>query len=246
VGCDQYREALSADLDGEPGGVPESAVQAHLRACAGCRSWYADAGRMSRLVRLAPAEPMPDLAPAVLAAAGPIRPPASRFAAAARAALVAVALVQALLAWPGTLTGQDGLASGHVAHEVGAWNLALAVAFLAAASRPRTAEALITPVAVFVAVLGVAAVADGVAGTLQASRFAVHLLVAAGLALLVAVSRTQPPQPELSPGNGSRPGSRTGGSDLARRPGGGSAAAGAAPGPALRARSAGTGAGSAA
>lgn len=205
MGCDQYREALSAELDGEPGGLPVAAVEAHLAGCASCRHWQADAGRVSRLVRLAPAEPMPDLARAVLASAGPLRPSAGRGAATARAALTAVALVQALVAWPGLLRGQDGLASGHVAHEVGAWNLALAAAFLAAASRPRTAEALVTPVGVFVAVLGAAAVADGVDGTLQAGRMGLHLLVVAGLGLLVAVSRTQPPLPELPPADGSWP-----------------------------------------
>ena len=197
VGCEQYREALSADLDGEPLGTSPVAVRAHVESCAGCRAWYDAASRVSRLARLAPAEPMPDLAPAVLAAVGPLRPPRGRTA--ARAALVAVAFVQAVLAWSGALTGQDSMATGHVAREVGAWNLALAVAFLAAASRPRTAGALIAPVGVFVAVLGVSAVSDLVVGTVEGGRLAAHLLVAAGLALLVVVSRLPGAEPGSPP-----------------------------------------------
>lgn len=198
MGCDQYREALSADLDGEPLGGSAVAVRAHLASCAGCRAWYDAASRVSRLARLAPAMPMPDLAPAVLAAVGPPRPPRRRLAA-ARAALAAVAFVQAVLAWSGALAGQDSMVSGHVAHEVGAWNLALAVAFLAAASRPRTAGALIAPVGVFVAVLAVSAVSDAVAASVDGGRLAAHLLVAAGLALLVVVSRLPVPEPGLPP-----------------------------------------------
>jgi predicted anti-sigma-YlaC factor YlaD len=209
VGCDQYREALSADLDREPTGRPgvgAAELQGHLDGCAGCRAWYAAAARVTRLARLAPAEPVPDLAPAVLGALAPPRSLRRRLVAGARAALVAVAFLQALLAWSGALTGRDPMVTGHVAHEVGAWNLALAVAFLAAASRPRTAEALVAPVGVFVAVLAVSAVSDAVAGDLRGSRLAAHLLVATGLGLLVCVARAYPPLPaEGTPADGSRP-----------------------------------------
>lgn len=197
MGCDQYREALSAGLDGEPAGVGAAEAQDHLDRCTGCQAWYAAAARVTRLARLAPAEPVPDLATAVLAALPPevVRP--RRLPAAARTALVAVAFVQALLAWSGALTGRDPMVTGHVATEVGAWNLALAVAFLAAASRPRTAEALVAPVGAFVAVLAVAAVSDAVAGDLAGSRLGMHLLVATGLALLLVVARTQPAAPPV-------------------------------------------------
>jgi predicted anti-sigma-YlaC factor YlaD len=214
VGCDQYREALSADLDGEPADCADigpAELRGHLDGCAGCRVWYAAITRVTRLARLAPAEPIPDLAPAVLAAVRPTRSVRQRLVAAARAALVVVAFVQALLAWPGALTGRDGMVTGHVAHEVGAWNLALAVAFLAAATRPRTAEALVAPVGVFVAVLAVSAVSDAVAGDLTGSRLAAHLLVAAGLGLLVAMARAYPPLPAVPPADGSVPRSRLSG-----------------------------------
>ena len=113
--------------------------------------------------------------------------------------------MQALLAWSGALTGRDDMATGHLAHEVGAWNLALAVAFLAAATRPRSADALVAPVGIFVTVLGVAAIADAAAGDLAAGRLAGHLLVAVGLGLLVVVGRSAPGLPGTSPAEAARP-----------------------------------------
>jgi predicted anti-sigma-YlaC factor YlaD len=195
VGCDQFREALSAELDGEPHGVPEDALAGHLSLCSACRGWFGRAARVTRLVRLAPAAPMPDLAPALLAAL-PAYPPGRRQVfTAARAALVVVAFLQALLAWSGALTGQDDMATGHVAHEVGAWNLALSVAFLMVATRPRAADALVAPVGVFVTVLAVVAAGDAAAGDLALGRLLGHLLVGTGLVLLVTIGRTAPPQP---------------------------------------------------
>jgi predicted anti-sigma-YlaC factor YlaD len=196
VGCDQYREALSAELDGEPHGVPEDALTGHLSGCSDCREWFGRAARVTRLVRLAPATPIPDLAPGVLAALPAAGWPGGRgLFAAARAALVVVAFLQALLAWSGALTGQDDMATGHVAHEVGAWNLALAVAFLMVATRPKAADALIAPVGVFVTVLAVVAASDAAAGDLALGRLLGHLLVGTGLVLLVTIGRTAPPQP---------------------------------------------------
>ena len=195
VGCDQYREALSAELDGEPPGVPEDALAGHLSACSGCREWFGRAARVTRLVRLAPATAIPDLAPSVLATLPASSPGRRKLFAGARAALVVVAFLQALLAWSGALTGQDDMATGHVAHEVGAWNLALAVAFLMVATRPRAADALIAPVGVFVTVLAVVAASDAAAGDLALGRLLGHLLVGAGLVLLVTIGRTAPPQP---------------------------------------------------
>lgn len=201
VGCDQYREALSAELDGESPGLSADRVAGHLDGCAGCRDWYERASRVTRLARLAPADPMPDLAALVVPSATParrrlpIRRPAvraGRVVGVARGALVGIAFVQGLLAWSGALTGQDAMATGHVAHEVGAWNLALAVAFLAAATRPRSAEALVAPVGVFVTVLAVVATADVAAGDLTGGRLAGHLLVATGLLMLVVVGRAAP------------------------------------------------------
>ncbi|HYT09375.1 MAG TPA: zf-HC2 domain-containing protein [Mycobacteriales bacterium] len=190
MSCSQYRESLSALLDGEPSALPEADIEAHLDRCAACRSWYESAARVTRLVRMAPAEPVADRTAELLAAVGPVRARRPGLLAGLRLALGLLAFVQAVLSWPGALLGEDPLAgAGHVAREIGAWNLALAMVFLAAASRPRTAGALVAPVGVFVAVLSVGAVSDAAAGTVHAGRLGAHLLIAAGLGLLVAIGR---------------------------------------------------------
>ena len=204
MGCDQYREALSADLDGEPAGVGATGLRVHLDGCAGCRSWYAEGrpGDPARPAGAGRADARPRAGGVGRAGPVPVAPP---LVSAARTGLVVVAFLQALLAWSGALTGRDPMVTGHVAYEVGAWNLALAVAFLAAATRPRTAEALLAPVGVFVAVLAVSAVSDAVAGDVRGSRLAAHLLVAVGFGLLVPVARAYPPQPVLPPADGTVP-----------------------------------------
>ncbi|HEV7653144.1 MAG TPA: hypothetical protein VGP36_00185 [Mycobacteriales bacterium] len=144
---------------------------------------------------MAPAEPTPDLVPAVLAALPALTATRRKVLAVSRAALIVVAFLQALLAWSGALTGQDDMVAGHVAREVGAWNLALAVAFLTVATRPRAADALLAPLGVFVAVVTVSAASDAAGGDLALGRLFAHLLVATGFGLLVTVGRAAPPQP---------------------------------------------------
>ncbi|MEV7184732.1 zf-HC2 domain-containing protein [Kitasatospora sp. NPDC093102] len=44
--CAQFRIALSARLDGEPGGLPEVRLDKHVARCAGCREWLARAEQL--------------------------------------------------------------------------------------------------------------------------------------------------------------------------------------------------------
>lgn len=71
--CEQCREEVSALLDDEQA-APREVVADHLARCAACRGFAATAERMDRLVRVRPAEPVPDLTAAVLAAAGLVEP----------------------------------------------------------------------------------------------------------------------------------------------------------------------------
>ncbi|HVQ92149.1 MAG TPA: zf-HC2 domain-containing protein [Mycobacteriales bacterium] len=213
--CAQYREALSARLDGEPLGLPDGALDRHLSTCAGCTAWAAAATRATRLVRLAPAPDVPDLSARILAAAGvdesgrrpvPVGRRAGlsrwlgrRVTGGLRVALALVGLAQAAIGWPALALGMDTMqAPMHVAHESGAWNLALAVALLVVARRPRYAPGLLPLLAAFVAVLTVVTLPDVVAGYVPASRLAGHLLFVGALALVALLSR-QVRRPELSP-----------------------------------------------
>lgn len=181
--------ALSADLDGEPLGLSAPSMHGHLAACRGCAAWYEAVAGVTRTVRLSEAGRTPDLVAVVLPAVLPaLRRPRRR--AAVRAGLVVVGLVQAILAWPAVVLGQDQLTGMvHAAHETGAWSLALAVAFLGAAGRPSTAGALLSPLATFVGILAVSGALDAIAGAVPVQRLVTHLVAVAGVALLVAARR---------------------------------------------------------
>ena len=76
----------------------------------------------------------------------------------------------------------------HLAHETGAWNLGLAVAFLAVAAAPRLAAGALPFLGTFTALLVTVTLADLRAGHVPADRAAVHLLLIAGLALVATVA----------------------------------------------------------
>ena len=193
--CLRFREALSARLDDEPLGMPGSELDGHLAGCPECRTWAADAERVTRRARLGPAPAVPDLTVAVLAAL-PRELPGMAAAArsrvigtALRLALLAVGVAQAGLAWPALASGRAAMSAPvHMAHETGAWNLALAAAFLAVAAAPRLAAGALPFLGTFTALLVPVTLADLAAGRVPADRAAVHLLLLAGLALVATVA----------------------------------------------------------
>jgi predicted anti-sigma-YlaC factor YlaD len=164
LSCDQARQALSARLDGEPLGVPADQLGAHVDACAGCADWLSRAELVTRLVRVQPAR-VPDLTAPILAAVAADRTNAAAEPARARvwatapssrqalqrtlqAAVAAIAAMELLVVMPEML----GLgAAAHASHEVGAFAMAVAVAFLMAAFQPRLARAY-APIAIVLAV----------------------------------------------------------------------------------------------
>lgn len=191
VRCDRFREAVSARLDGEPLAMSATALDAHLDTCRECARWAYEAARVSRFARLDPT-PVPDLSAAITTA---IALPARRVLRRRhllRAALLVVSLIQLGIGLP-ALTGDSvGMAmSMHAAHEAAAWNLAIAVAFAAAASFPRRASGLVPLLSTFVVVLGVLSARDIAAGTVTLARLGTHGAVVVGLLLLIALDRAE-------------------------------------------------------
>jgi predicted anti-sigma-YlaC factor YlaD len=193
--CPAFREALSARLDGEPLGMPEAALDRHLAACPGCSSWATSAAAVSRRARLAPAPPVPDLTERVLTAL-PGQLPGARAAARARLVdtalrllLVAVAAGQAGFAWPALTAGTAAMSAPvHMAHETGAWNAAVAVAFAAVATAPRWAPGSLPFLGAFSVFLLTATVRDLAAGHVHADRAVAHLLLFAGVLTVTAIA----------------------------------------------------------
>lgn len=190
--CTPFRDALSARLDGEDPGFPDAVVDDHLAGCAACRRWLDEVTALDRRVRVRPAEEVPDLVPAVVAATGRTRPaPSAQPAWPWRATLAAMGAIQVALGFPAVVVGTGG--SGHLAHEMGAWTVALGAAFLYAAWRPSRAAGLVPFVAALVVFLVVTTTRDVLAGHAGLGDEVSHLFEAFGLFVLWMVARLAPP-----------------------------------------------------
>jgi predicted anti-sigma-YlaC factor YlaD len=195
MACMDCRDAISARLDGEPLGMTAGELEDHLAGCADCRNWSHAAAQVTRRARLTPVQSVPDLTATVLAALPQELPGAAAAARAAlvqtgmRLALLAVAVAQAGLAWPVLVSGPGAMSAPvHVAHETGAWNLAVAAAFLAVAAAPRLAAGALPFLGTFAALLVPVTLADLGAGHVHADRAVAHALLVLGVVLVAVVA----------------------------------------------------------
>jgi predicted anti-sigma-YlaC factor YlaD len=188
MNCLSAREAISARIDGEDPCLPASALDEHLASCADCRYWQQRAHELTRRARLGGPFPERDLTAQVLAAVLPVRPRPRRLARRAgpaqRGGLAVVALAQLAITVPLLILGHDHDAGAHAAHELGSFDLALAIAFAAGAIRPALSAGLAWPCGAAAAGLLVTAVADLIGGQTIGADEAQHLIAVAGAALL--------------------------------------------------------------
>jgi len=211
--CDRVREAISARIDGEDPGVPDGAIEAHLATCADCRGWQQRAHAITRRARLGGRFLEQDLTGQVLAAIPP-EPARRRHAAwggggmARRAGLAAVAVAQLAITIPLLILGHDHDAGLHAAHELGSFDLALAIAFAVGAVRPALSAGLAWPCAIAAAGLAGTAIVDLIVGQTFGADEAQHLVVVAGAVLLCWQARTAggPAEPVLAAGPPGQPG----------------------------------------
>jgi predicted anti-sigma-YlaC factor YlaD len=70
MACEQWREVLSAQLDGEDDPAGRELVDEHLAGCAGCREWLDRAAAVNRLTRTTLVTGVPDLTGSILSALG--------------------------------------------------------------------------------------------------------------------------------------------------------------------------------
>jgi predicted anti-sigma-YlaC factor YlaD len=196
--CESYRLGISARLDGEDAGFDTATLAWHLASCEPCRRFESEAIALTRAVRVASTETAPDLSPTIMAAINRERTAASRRfgPSALRAGLVALALVQIVLAIPVLFLGRDMGAPVHVAREVGSFDFALAVGFLFVAWRPIRAYGMLPLVAALVGCLGITTAVDLAHGTATLLGELAHLLDLMGLASVWELARLDnPPKP---------------------------------------------------
>lgn len=211
MGCEQWREVLSAQLDGEETPAERAAADSHLASCGGCRTWFDQAAAITRRARLSVSVIGPDLTDAVLAAlpatapAAPAAPAGSttrppgrqRLVIALRAALGLTGALQILLGL--TQVGQAAagphihaggpLASGHLWHEAAAWNIAVGAGFLFVAARRTPPTGLLPMLSAFVGTLVLLSVNDLMTGRVETARLVSHGFLFVGYAIVVAMSR---------------------------------------------------------
>jgi predicted anti-sigma-YlaC factor YlaD len=185
MNCEACREAISALLDNEDPGIDPTLVQAHLATCAACRAETTQASRLQRWLRLRPAESVPDLTPAILARIGPTEPGLRRGAQReVRIALAVLAGLVAVLPLPAPLLAEEAGAPLHLARELGAFQVALAVGLLLVAWQPRRRVQLLPVLAVLSVCPAVIAALDVAGGRTPASAEGHHLVQLAGLGLV--------------------------------------------------------------
>jgi predicted anti-sigma-YlaC factor YlaD len=185
IECGTIREALSARSDGEATDDDLAAVDAHLVRCAGCRQFASDMERLDRMVRIRPAEAVPNLVASVTARARPARLGRGGWL---RPALAWVAVVMLAQSLPALLFGEAAGTSPHLARHLGAFGAALAIGFAYAAWKPHRAFGLLPFTAALVATTTVSIVADIITGSRTPLAELIHVTELAGLALLWMVA----------------------------------------------------------
>lgn len=206
VRCDRFREAASARLDGEPLGTSAAGLDHHLAACPDCARWLADATRLTRQARVGTVR-VPDLADRILAGAVLPTRRVLRRRMLLRLGLALVAAIQLIIAVPAIRGVGVGMTmTEHAAHEAASWNIAIGVAFAAAALRPRRAAGLVPLLGTFIVVLAVFCVHDVAAGAVGIERVLTHVAALVGLLLVLAVDRAERALPPRSAADADRDG----------------------------------------
>ncbi|MEU5779575.1 zf-HC2 domain-containing protein [Micromonospora lupini] len=224
MGCEQWREVLSAQLDGEETAAEGAAAQGHLDECAKCRAWFATAVAVTRRIRTRLVTDVPDRTDAILAAVGASAvtgadadagaedtPPARRWrwrlrlpgraglVVGLRAALGLLGAVQLVLGLAQVGRGATGdhvhAAGQHLWHESAAWNVAVGAGFLFVAVRRSPPSGLLPMLSAFVGTLLLLSVNDLATGSVGGERLVSHGFLVVGYLITVLLSR-----PGLRPG----------------------------------------------
>ncbi|WP_406059954.1 zf-HC2 domain-containing protein [Micromonospora sp. NBC_00860] len=206
MGCEQWREVLSAQLDGEETAAELTAVQGHLDGCAECRAWFTAAATVTRRVRTRLVVEVPDRTAAILAAAAAApahqswwRRRRGPLVAGLRSALGLLGAVQLVLglAQVGRGSTADHLhpTGQHLWHESAAWNVAVGAGFLFVALRRSPPAGLLPMLSAFVGTLLLLSVNDLATGSVGGERLISHGFLVVGYLITVLLSR-----PGLRPG----------------------------------------------
>jgi len=189
VTCDRWRDAISADLDGEDPGIERRLVDAHLSRCPACRLFAASAGLgTGRPVELVGAPESASELPRQVARIAAIADRAATWSI-VRALLAVVAVDILVFSLPALVLGDEQETSAHAARHLGAFTVAYAVGLLVVVVRPARARTMLPVAAVLAGALLVTAVVDLANGRVPLVDEAQHLpeVLSVVLVWLIAV-----------------------------------------------------------
>jgi anti-sigma factor RsiW len=135
---------MSATLDGEASAQERQHLMHHLASCTECRTVANDLTALHRAIRVAPAPEVPDLTPAILAAATPA-PREPRKSTVLRLVIAVSGLALFLLALPELAT--EHTMANHSSPHLGAIDIALAAGLAIVAWRPQRSLSGFLPIA---------------------------------------------------------------------------------------------------
>lgn len=193
---ERARAELSARLDGEQSARLAKPLAEHLATCHSCQQWQRAAETVTTRVRRAPSQGGQDRTAEILAAVlsdQPRRPSRTRrrFLFQVRVGLAAVTAGQfAVFILPALILGHaGGGAPVHASHELGAFELAIAVGFVVAAFRPSLARGILPLVGVASGTLFILAAVDSALGYTNLAAETPHLVTLAGTLLVFLMAR---------------------------------------------------------
>lgn len=188
--CTVAQELVSAGLDDEITPDERVTLDLHVAGCAACATFATRAAALHRAGRVAPVENVPDLTEAILQAVtadrGVQRNRERRKQ--LRVTLGLVALVQFAVALHALLTGD--LSAGHLARDLAAFDLAIAVGFGVVAWQPTRAFGLLPTALAIVGAIALVLVLDAFGGATLAGAESVHAPLLIGVAVLWQLSRS--------------------------------------------------------
>jgi predicted anti-sigma-YlaC factor YlaD len=186
MGCQTWREALSARVDGEPLGLDPALLDAHLAGCPGCREYAAGLHRLHRMVRVSAADLVPDRTEEILAAAAHRRWSRPGPVLLLRWLLVLIAAAEMGMSAP------EFLSRWHTGGELGTWGIATAIGFLSVAARPQRAAGMFPMLACAALLTTYVSTRDVADGATFLSREWPHGLLLSGVAVLALIWRLTP------------------------------------------------------
>jgi predicted anti-sigma-YlaC factor YlaD len=196
MGCDAAREAMSALLDDEASPCDPGALAEHVADCPPCQDWREAAHLVTRRSRLTLALPVPDGTERILAAVHADRaarpsPRHARTARLARTGLAAAALAHSVIFVPALIGRAGPQVPPNASHELGVFNLALAVGLLAAVIRPAWARAMLPLVGATALFLTVSSLCDAARGETTLQHELPHLITVAAALFLALLARAE-------------------------------------------------------